>query len=96
MTQTCQAVLDVLARTRESVPFAAAFLTGPGGAADRVATYGLAADGGDLDAFCARVVDRVIRTGSFEVVQDLRDRFPGLIEPGPLGPLARTSPLCHR
>ena len=51
-------------------------------------SYGLAADGGDLDTFWVQVVDRVIRTGSYEVVQDLRDRFPGLIEPGPLGPLA--------
>jgi signal transduction histidine kinase/DNA-binding response OmpR family regulator len=89
MAQTCQAVLDVLARTRESVPFAAAFLTGPGGATDRVAVYGLTPElPGGLDTFFTQVVGRVIHTGSYEVVQGLRDRFSGLIEPGPLGPLA--------
>jgi signal transduction histidine kinase len=30
----------------------------------------------------------VIRTADYELVVGLRDRFPGLIEPGPLGPLA--------
>jgi hypothetical protein len=37
-------VLKVLARTRESIPFAVAFLAGPDGEVDQVASYGLTAD----------------------------------------------------
>ena len=44
MAETCQAVLKVLARTRESIPFAVAFLAGPDGEVDQVASYGLTAD----------------------------------------------------
>ena len=97
MAQTCQAVLDVLARTRESIPFAVAFLTGPGGAADRVAAYGLTADvPGDLDTFWAQVVDRVIRTGSYEVVRTCGTASPASSNPVRSVRWPRTGPLCCR
>jgi signal transduction histidine kinase/DNA-binding response OmpR family regulator len=90
MAETCRAVLGVLARTRESIPFAVAFLTTPEGLVERVADYGLTADvpGPVIGDYWAEIADRVIRNAGPELVGGLRERFPGLIEPGPLGPLA--------
>jgi signal transduction histidine kinase/DNA-binding response OmpR family regulator len=95
LPDTCQAVLDVLAHTRESLPFAVAFLAGADDfTVDQVAAYGLAADPTtaavpDLSACLGDpgLIDRVIRTARAEVVTGLRDRLADTFEPGPLGPL---------
>ncbi|MGS0687809.1 ATP-binding protein [Nakamurella sp. GG22] len=91
--ETCVAALEVVARTRESVPFAVAFLKPKdGGPPERVAAYGLAADAcvsglTDVAGDPAGILDRVIASGSVEEVNGLRGMFPGAFEAGPLGPL---------
>ena len=98
----CRAVLGVLQRTRESIPFAAAYLTEPGGGTGLVASYGfteapsctggpVVPDGpGVMDGIQAQAlgVDEVIATGRAVALSGLRDRFPGKFAAGPIGPLS--------
>jgi GAF domain-containing protein len=94
MADTCRALLDVLASTRQSVPFAVALLREDGGGRPRgVGAYGLAADawspGMSIDAFPdeAAVIDDVMRAGHSEMLTGLRERYAAMILPGPIGPL---------
>ena len=93
MAETCRAMLDVLAGTRQCVPFAVALLREehdvhrPRG----VGAYGLAADAWSLgmstDSYQdeAAVIDRVMKTGKGEMLTGLRDKYSRAILPGPLG-----------
>ncbi len=90
---TCVAALAVIEKTRESVPFAIAFLEPDGGGSpERVAAFGLAPDAcvrglTELSDDPAGILDRVIRFGKPEELTGLRELFPGALLPGPLGPL---------
>jgi len=90
---TCQAMLDVLAGTRQSVPFGVAILRGDDDQPRVVGAYGLTDDAWSKGMTLARyapeatVVGRVIATGKSEVLTDLRERYPAAIERGPIGPL---------
>jgi signal transduction histidine kinase/DNA-binding response OmpR family regulator len=98
--ETCRAVLEVLVTARETMPFAVAFLREGDTAPQLVADYGLASRdtvpasddrslggsrAGSLDA--AALIQRVLTTGRTEEVDGLRAAFPGVLLPGPLGPL---------
>ncbi len=91
--ETCMAALDVISRTRESVPFAVAFLEPDGGGEpERVAAFGLVRDASlrgvtDLSEHQAGTLDRVITLGKAEELTGLRERYPGALLAGPLGPL---------
>ncbi len=90
---TCVAALEIIGRTRESVPFAVAFLKPrDGGPPERVAAYGLAPDGcvtglTDVAGDPAGILRRVLAVGKPEEVTGLRAMFPRAFEAGPLGPL---------
>ena len=92
-TDTCLAALRVLEKTRESIPFAAAFLRNDAAQRiDLVATYGLAPDASAagvplLAEDPAGIVDRVLTSGRSEEVHGLRASAPGAVLAGPLGPL---------
>jgi signal transduction histidine kinase/DNA-binding response OmpR family regulator len=95
----CRAALNILRRTRESVPFAAAVLTADADSADAavddwepVGGYGLAADADVSDFLRAvdsrdGVLQRVLKTADAEAVIGLRDQLPDVLPAGPLGPL---------
>ena len=95
----CRAALNILRRTRESVPFAAAVLTSDADSADPavddwepVGGYGLAADADVSDFLRAvdsrdGVLQRVLKTADAEAVTGLRDQLPDVLPAGPLGPL---------
>jgi signal transduction histidine kinase/DNA-binding response OmpR family regulator len=93
LPSTCRAAVEVIGRNRKSVPFAAVYISesaahGP----RRVAGYGFAesaAAGCDLVELVPTggPVLEVIEHGGTELVSGLRDRYPGVFEPGPLGPL---------
>ena len=94
MADTCRAMLDVMAGTRQSVPFAVALLREDAdGRPHGVGAYGLAADAWSLgmstDGFDdeAAIVARVLQTGNAEVLTGLRARHSWAILPGPIGPL---------
>jgi signal transduction histidine kinase/DNA-binding response OmpR family regulator len=93
LASTCQAALDVISRTRQSVPFAAVFLRDLATQTlERIAGYGFdenAADTCELvqSAPTTGPVLEVARHGSSELVSGLRERYPGVFDPGPLGPL---------
>ena len=94
MADTCRAMLDVMAGTRQSVPFAVALLREDAdGRPHGVGAYGLAADAWSLgmstDGFDdeAAIVARVLQTGNAEVLTGLRARYSWAILPGPIGPL---------
>ena len=95
----CRAALNILRRTRESVPFAGAVLTSDADSADPavddwepVGGYGLAADADVSDFLRAvdsrdGVLQRVLKTADAEAVTGLRDQLPDVLPAGPLGPL---------
>jgi signal transduction histidine kinase/DNA-binding response OmpR family regulator len=93
LASTCRAAVEVIGRTRESVPFLAVFLQDhPGQAPRRVAGYGFdetAAAGCELvePAPTNGPVLEVMEHGGTVLVSVLRERYPGVFAPGPLGPL---------
>lgn len=94
MADTCRAMLDVLSSTRQSVPFAVALLREDAEGRPRgVGAYGLAEDtwslGMSVDGYRdeAAVIENVMRAGHAEMLTGLRQRYAGMILPGPIGPL---------
>ena len=91
--ETCRAVLRALATARETMPFAVvAFLREDGGPVEKVADYGLAPDAcllrlTDAGADPARLVATAMESGRVQEVNGLREAFPGVLLPSPLGPL---------
>jgi len=93
LTSTCRAALEVIAKTRTSVPFAAVFLRdlasqGP----RRAAGYGFdeaAATSCELVELAptSGPVLQVLEHGGTELVSGLRERYPNVFAPGPLGSL---------
>ena len=93
LPSTCRAAVEVISRNRKSVPFAAVFLrdlqgTGP----QRTAGYGfdeIAAVGCELveSSPSSGPVLNVMENGGTELVSGLRERYPGVFAPGPLGSL---------
>ncbi len=89
---TCQAAARVLAGARESVPFAAVFLRDePDGRFRRVADYGFTgAPGPGLTEPAADgtwTVGTAVREERAQMLDSLRDKLPGTLRPGPLGPM---------
>ena len=93
LASTCRAALEVIGKTRASVPFAAVFLRdlasqGP----RRAAGYGFdeaAAASCELVELAptSGPVLQVLEHGGTELVSGLRERCPNVFAPGPLGPL---------
>jgi signal transduction histidine kinase/DNA-binding response OmpR family regulator len=93
LASTCRAALEVIAKARASVPFAAVFLRdlasqGP----RRAAGYGFdeaAAASCELVELApiSGPVLQVLEHGGTELVSGLRERYPNVFAPGPLGPL---------
>ena len=93
LASTCRAALEVIAKARASVPFAAVFLRdlasqGP----RRAAGYGFdeaAAASCELVELAptSGPVLQVLEHGGTELVSGLRERCPNVFAPGPLGPL---------
>ena len=93
LASTCRAALEVIGKTRASVPFAAVFLRdlasqGP----RRAAGYGFdeaAAASCELVELAptSGPVLHVLEHGGTELVSGLRERYPNVFAPGPLGPL---------
>jgi signal transduction histidine kinase/DNA-binding response OmpR family regulator len=93
LPSTCRAAVEVIGRNRKSVPFAAVYLRElPDQAPRRTAGYGFDES---AVASCELVeptptggpVLEVLEHGGTVLVSGLRDRYPGVFEPGPLGPL---------
>jgi signal transduction histidine kinase/DNA-binding response OmpR family regulator len=93
MSSTCRAAVEVIGRNRKSVPFAAVYLREhPDQAPRRTAGYGFDESAA---ASCELVepkptggpVLEVLEQGGTVLVSGLRDRYRGVFEPGPLGPL---------
>ena len=92
LASTCRAAVDVIGRNRKSVPFAAVFLREvPAEGVRRIAGYGF-----DETAAGCELVDlaptsgpvlEVLHHGGTALVSGLRERYPGVFAPGPLGPL---------
>ncbi|HET9560724.1 MAG TPA: response regulator, partial [Propionibacteriaceae bacterium] len=94
LASTCRAAVEVIGKTRESVPFVAVFLQDhpAQGGPRRVAGYGFdetAAASCELVEPAPRngPVLEVIEHGGTALVSGLRERHPGVFTPGPLGPL---------
>ena len=94
LASTCRAAVEVIGKTRESVPFVAVFLQDhpAQGGPRRVAGYGFdetAAASCELVEPAPRngPVLEVIEHGGTALVSRLRERHPGVFTPGPLGPL---------
>ena len=92
LASTCRAAVDVIGRNRKSVPFAAVFLREvPTEGVRRIAGYGFE----EMAAGCELVdlaptsgpVLEVLHHGGTALVSGLRERYPGVFAPGPLGPL---------
>lgn len=93
LASTCRAAVDVIGRNRKSVPFAAVFLRElPAEGVRRIAGYGF----DDAAAATCELVDlapttgpvlEVLERGGTALVSGLRERYPGVFAPGPLGPL---------
>ena len=93
LASTCRAAMEVIGKTRASVPFAAVFLRdlasqGP----RRAAGYGFdeaAAASCELVELApiSGPVLQVLEHGGTELVSGLRERYPNVFAPGPLGPL---------
>ena len=93
LASTCRAAVEVIGRNRKSVPFAAVYLRDlPDQGPQRTAGYGF----DETAAASCELVDvaptsgpvlEVMERGGTELVSGLRDRYPGVFEPGPLGPL---------
>jgi signal transduction histidine kinase/DNA-binding response OmpR family regulator len=94
LASTCRAAVEVIGRTRESVPFAAVYLQDhPAQGPRRVAGYGFdetAASGCELVEMAptSGPVLEVMEHGGTALISGLRERHPGVFAPGPLGPLA--------
>ncbi len=92
LERTCAAALAVLATARESVPFAAAFLSDRDAPRPRqVAAYGLAA-GAEQDVLTAvrgagEAVTDALASDRLQVLGDLRATSEGALTPGPIGEL---------
>lgn len=93
LASTCRAAVDVIGKNRKSVPFAAVFLSeAPHQTPRRVAGYGFDES---VAAACELVapapmsgpVLEVLENGGTVLVSGLRERYHGLFERGPLGPL---------
>ena len=93
LASTCRAAVEVIGKTRESVPFLAVFLQDhPAQGPKRIAGYGFdeaAAASCELVATAPTngPVIEVIEQGGTALVSGLRERYPGVFAPGPLGPL---------
>jgi signal transduction histidine kinase/DNA-binding response OmpR family regulator len=93
LASTCQAALDVISRTRKSVPFAAVFLRDLAThTLERIADYGFDESAAESCELVHRApttgpVLEVTRHGGSELVSGLREQYPGVFEPGPIGPL---------
>jgi signal transduction histidine kinase/DNA-binding response OmpR family regulator len=93
LASTCRAALEVLAKTRESVPFAAVFLRDLASQSPRrAAGYGFdetAAASCELVELAptSGPVLEVLEHGGTELVSGLRERYPEVFAAGPLGPL---------
>ncbi len=93
LASTCRAAVEVIGKTRESVPFLAAFLQDhPGQGPRRVAGYGF----DETAAAACELVEpaptngpvfEVMRHGGTTLVSGLRERHRGVFAAGPLGPL---------
>ena len=95
LASTCRAAVEVIGKTRESVPFVAVFLQDhpAQGGPRRIAGYGFdetAAASCELVEPAPRSgpVLEVIEHGGTALVSGLRERHRGVFAPGPLGPLA--------
>jgi signal transduction histidine kinase/DNA-binding response OmpR family regulator len=92
LISTCRAAVEVIGRNRKSVPFVALFLRDPPTpGTQRMAGYGF-----DESAASCELVEPtptggpvlgVMEHGGAELVSGLRERYPGVFSPGPLGPL---------
>ena len=93
LASTCRAAVEVIGKNRKSVPFAAVFLLeGPNQSPQRVAGYGFeeaVASACELvaPAPMSGPVLEVLEHGGTVLVSGLREHYPGLFAPGPLGPL---------
>jgi signal transduction histidine kinase/DNA-binding response OmpR family regulator len=92
LSSTCRAAVEVIGKNRKSVPFAAVYLRDlPHQGPRRTAGYGF----DETSAACELVevaptggpVPEVMEHGGTQLVSGLRDRYSGVFEPGPLGPL---------
>jgi len=93
LPSTCRAAVEVIGKNRKSVPFAAVFLRDlQGQGPRRTAGYGFdesAAAGCELVEFLPStgpVLD-AMEHGGTELVSGLREQYPGVFAPGPLGSL---------
>jgi signal transduction histidine kinase/DNA-binding response OmpR family regulator len=93
LSSTCRAAVEVIGKNRKSVPFAAVYLRDlPDQAPRRTAGYGF--DENTAES-CELVeptptggpVLEVLENGGTVLVSGLRERYPGVFAPGPLGPL---------
>ena len=94
LASTCGAAVEVIGKTRESVPFVAVFLQDhPAQGPRRVAGYGF----DETAAASCELVEpaptngpvlEVMEHGGTALVSGLRERHPGIFAPGPLGPLS--------
>jgi signal transduction histidine kinase/DNA-binding response OmpR family regulator len=93
LASTCRAALEVIAKTRASVPFAAVFLRDLAGQGPRrAAGYGFdeaAAESCELVELAptSGPVLEVSEHGGTELVSGLREHYPDVFTAGPLGPL---------
>ncbi len=94
LASTCRAAVEVIGRTPESVPFAAVYLQDhPAQGPRRVAGYGFDDDAAgrcelvELAPTSGPVLE-VMEHGGTALISGLRERHPGVLAPGPLGPLA--------
>jgi signal transduction histidine kinase/DNA-binding response OmpR family regulator len=93
LPSTCRAAVEVIGKNRKSVPFAAVFLRDlHGHGPQRTAGYGFdetAAASCELVESSPRSgpVLEVMEQGGTELVSGLRERYPGVFAPGPLGSL---------
>jgi signal transduction histidine kinase/DNA-binding response OmpR family regulator len=93
LPSTCRAAVEVIGRNRKSVPFVAVFLSDPSTTSpQRMAGYGF----DETSAASCELVElapkggpvlEVIEHGGTALVSGLRERYPGVFSPGPLGPL---------
>ena len=93
LSSTCRAAVEVIGRNRKSVPFAAVYLRDlPDQGPRRTAGYGF----DETTAAACELVEiaptsgpvlEVMQDGGSQLVSGLRDRYPGVFGPGPLGPL---------
>jgi signal transduction histidine kinase/DNA-binding response OmpR family regulator len=93
LPSTCRAAVEVIGRNRKSVPFVAVFLSDPSTTVpQRMAGYGF----DETSAASCELIElaptggpvlEVMEHGGTALVSGLRERYPGVFSPGPLGPL---------